>query len=754
MIALMPSALTANAATSGLKGYVNASSVNVRSGAGTSYSVVKSVSKKASLTLLSNKLYNSSWYHVSLSDGKKGYIHKDYVTIKKNQLFISSSATGYKGYTYTYKLTNTTSKKAKWTSSDKSVATVNSKGVVTCLKKGKTNITVKAGSKKIVSKLTVKKAQITLSKSSAKVFTDSTLTLTATCKKSVTFKSSDTKIAKVNNKGVVTPVSTGTVTITAKSKSGCKATCEVTCKKRTITLSVAKTTLYKGCYAQITASNGKSAYKYKSSDTSVLTVDNSGLLYAASTGTAKITCTSGDLKKSKTFTVKKGDTVNLSGASDSGNSINKGMTLYLKSSTSNVKWSSSNKSVATVDGGFVLAKKQGAAIISAYTSSGESTCLVTVTAARPVRFVYTSQNSVLPGNSVTLYAITDKKRSAVKFDLTDSNGSTSSITTTTKTTSDGRYIWSATANLTTAGAYDIVAYSRTSSSAKWKTNTGAESSVFLNTDSSRKTMGFGERYATTALINDIASFEGFLSTVTPDNLAGGIPTVGYGRVVYAGTTFFNGMTKTEAFAYLVNTVNESGFTSNVNKLLTENNIKFNQYQFDALVDFSYNLGAYAITNNEELLNTLLDTYGKSTYENKGFVNCLSAPLRKGAGTDYATIQTVVGGTDITLIDSTVYNDSWYKVKLSDGTTGYMKKSKITLRTTNTSVRNLNNVSLATFIENYLPYHHSSGTCYYGLLYRRIDETEIFFFGDYTVDGKQNNYGFSYTCSKNSDVTIG
>ena len=49
-----------------------------------------------------------------------------------------------------------TKKKAKWSSSKKSVAVVNNKGVVTAKKKGKAKITAKIGKKKYVCKVTVK----------------------------------------------------------------------------------------------------------------------------------------------------------------------------------------------------------------------------------------------------------------------------------------------------------------------------------------------------------------------------------------------------------------------------------------------------------------------------------------------------------------------------------------------------------------------------------------------------------------------
>ena len=58
------------------------------------------------------------------------------------------------GKTCTLKVTGT-KKKAKWSSSKKSVATVSSKGKVTAKKKGTTIITAKIGNKKYTCKITV-----------------------------------------------------------------------------------------------------------------------------------------------------------------------------------------------------------------------------------------------------------------------------------------------------------------------------------------------------------------------------------------------------------------------------------------------------------------------------------------------------------------------------------------------------------------------------------------------------------------------
>ena len=66
--------------TEKVTGYVNDDYVNLRSGAGTNYSVVTCMRKNTQFTFISTKLYNSNWYNIQLSDGKKGYICKPYAT--------------------------------------------------------------------------------------------------------------------------------------------------------------------------------------------------------------------------------------------------------------------------------------------------------------------------------------------------------------------------------------------------------------------------------------------------------------------------------------------------------------------------------------------------------------------------------------------------------------------------------------------------------------------------------------------------
>ena len=67
----------------------------------------------------------------------------------------ATKKTMYKGYTYNLKVTGT-NKKVTWSSSDKSKATVNSKGKVYVKKNGKVTITAKVGGKKYNCKVTIK----------------------------------------------------------------------------------------------------------------------------------------------------------------------------------------------------------------------------------------------------------------------------------------------------------------------------------------------------------------------------------------------------------------------------------------------------------------------------------------------------------------------------------------------------------------------------------------------------------------------
>ena len=125
-------------------------------------------------------------------------------------------------------------KSVTWKSSDESVATVSSDGVVTGIKSGIITITCTSNATGLSTTCKVTVATIALNKSSATITLGKTLTLKPTVypttmeDQSVTWKSSNTKVATVKN-GKVTGVKAGTATITCTSNAtGLSTTCKVT----------------------------------------------------------------------------------------------------------------------------------------------------------------------------------------------------------------------------------------------------------------------------------------------------------------------------------------------------------------------------------------------------------------------------------------------------------------------------------------------------------------------------------------------
>ena len=154
-----------------------------------------------------------------------------------------------KGKTFTLKskvtVTGKASKKVTYKTSNKKIVTVNAKGKITAKKKGTAKIYVisKANKKKkctitVTVGTPVTKVKLNKTKSTMTVGKKQTLKATVTPKKAsnkaVVWKSSNTKVATVSGKGVVTAKKAGTVTITATAKdgSGKKAACKITVKNQ------------------------------------------------------------------------------------------------------------------------------------------------------------------------------------------------------------------------------------------------------------------------------------------------------------------------------------------------------------------------------------------------------------------------------------------------------------------------------------------------------------------------------------------
>lgn len=164
-------------------------------------------------------------------------------------------------------------------------------------------------------KLTLNKKRVVLTKYSRNTGTklNATVTPTNATNKSVIWKSSNSKVAKVDSKGNVTTVSKGTCIITAISTvdSKVKATCKVTVVQKVVSvkLSAKSKTIKKGKSFTLKATvlptnaNMKSV-TFTSTNKKVATVNSKGKVTAKKAGKATIIVTTKDSKKQAKCTLK------------------------------------------------------------------------------------------------------------------------------------------------------------------------------------------------------------------------------------------------------------------------------------------------------------------------------------------------------------------------------------------------------------------------------------------------------------------
>lgn len=219
---------------------------------------------------------------------------------------------------------------------------------------------------------------------------------------SLTWSSSNSSVATVNN-GTVIALAAGTTTITVRTvDGGYTATCTVTVIDpviyvTSINLNKSSMTLTAGgsvgsLIATINPSNATNKNViWSSSNSFVANVNSTGVMSPLGVGSCTITATTVDGGKTATCSV----TVNPATIAVTGVSVNPGnlsldqgqnSTLFAtinpsNSSNKTVTWSTSNSSIATVDAnGKVVAISAGTASITARTNDGgyTSNCIVTV----------------------------------------------------------------------------------------------------------------------------------------------------------------------------------------------------------------------------------------------------------------------------------------------------------------------------------------------------------------------------------------
>lgn len=209
---------------------------------------------------------------------------------------------------------NASNKVVSWKSSDPSVAIVSSTGLVTGTGPGTAVITVTTaeGSKTDIALIRAANIPVTgvvIDSATATVGVNNTKKLTATVSpvnatnKAISWSSSDTTIIKVAANGLLTGKAPGTATITVTTQDGSK-TASITATSsnillNSVTLSKAVLTLGKGDTATIKATvlpaNASSPLVgWKSTDTTIATVNSAGFITALKVGSAIIIATAVD----------------------------------------------------------------------------------------------------------------------------------------------------------------------------------------------------------------------------------------------------------------------------------------------------------------------------------------------------------------------------------------------------------------------------------------------------------------------------
>ncbi len=337
------------------------------------------------------------------------------VTLDQEELTLTEGDTAE--LTATVLPANATDKTVTWKSSDDTIVSVNGNGKLTAKAPGEAEITVTTidGEKTAVCKVMVEARvipveSVTLDQTELTLTEGDTADLTATVRpanatdKTVTWKSSDDTIVSVDGNGKLTAKAPGEAEITVTATNGKNAKCKVKVNARVIpvesvTLDQTELTLTEGDTAGFSATvlpanATDKAVTWKSSDDTIVSIDENGNLMAKAPGEAEITVTTKDGGKTDAcrvtvkarvipvenvtldqteLTLTEGDTVDITATVQPANATDKAVT-----------WESSDDTIVSVDGnGKLTAKAPGEAEITVTTIDGEKTavCKVTVEAA-------------------------------------------------------------------------------------------------------------------------------------------------------------------------------------------------------------------------------------------------------------------------------------------------------------------------------------------------------------------------------------
>jgi uncharacterized protein YjdB len=293
-----------------------------------------------------------------------------------------------------------------WLSSNTSVATVSTSGIVTAVAVGAAVITASAGGINGTANVTVAAASpaavasVTITPATTSLTVGGTAQLTATDKdasgnvlagRAVTWTTSSSSIVWVDGNGELTANGAGSATITATSggKTGTATVTVTQAAVASVTVTPVTTSLTVGGTGQLTATDKDAngtvltgrAVSWTTSNSSIVWVNGNGQLTANGAGTATITATSGGQTGTATVSVSQVAVASVAVTPGTA-SLTPGQTVQLTATAYDangnaltgraVTWSSSPAAVATVSGtGLATAVAVGTAKLTA-TIGGQS----------------------------------------------------------------------------------------------------------------------------------------------------------------------------------------------------------------------------------------------------------------------------------------------------------------------------------------------------------------------------------------------
>lgn len=339
----------------------------------------------------------------------------------------------------------TSTDKLSWSSSNPKVASVDGSGKITAVKPGETvvSVTTESGKSASIKVTVVQLAESVVIDKNALGITGNNLDMRVgdvktiqvtvlpetTTDKSVTFTSSKPAVASVDQNGTLKALSLGTTTITVKAASGVSTTLNITVvptPAASIKLNKTEATLKATETVQLTATiapetTTDKTVTWTTSDASVATVSETGLVTAVKVGTATITATAASgVKAECAITVAETPagqvTIDFAAMGIDGDALEmrvgetKGIKVTVSPATTTdktVTYESANSAIATVDAeGNVTAVAVGETTIKVTAKSGVSATL-NVTVIAPLATSISLDKTVItttPGSEIQLTA--------------------------------------------------------------------------------------------------------------------------------------------------------------------------------------------------------------------------------------------------------------------------------------------------------------------------------------------------------------